>query len=96
MSEGAAIERWAALVLLVTSLVASTWLRWQAEAVAEQTNAREQQLEHLAGLMAQRDRGAGASLAAFDGLFPGHCVVWQQIAAGSVLALRPLLDEVRR
>ena len=55
--------------------------------VASTISAREQQLEHLAIVMAGRHGGDDASLASLDGLFPDHRLVWRQTDAGAVLTL---------
>jgi hypothetical protein len=95
MRVAAAIERGGALLLLATSLWAAAWLGQEAKEVRGRASEREQKLDQLASLMAERG-AAGGSLAQFDGLFPGHHVVWQQTAAGPVLALCAVPDEVRR
>jgi len=96
MREGAAIERWGAFLLLATSLWAAAWLGQEAKNVVGRTSVREQQLERLGILIAERGQADGGSLDTFDGLFPGHQVVWQQTAAGPVLALRAVPDEASR
>jgi hypothetical protein len=96
MREGAAIERWGAFLLLATSLWAAAWLGQEARNVVGRTSVREQQLERLSILLAERGKVDDASLATFDGLFPGHQVVWQQTTAGPVLALRAVPDEAPR
>lgn len=95
MRRAAAIEFVAALLLLATSFWAAAWLGQEATHVRERTSVREQQLGQLAGLMAERGKADRGSLDAFDGLFPGHQVVWQQTSAGPVLALRIVPAEVR-
>ena len=85
--QGTRVERWAAFLLLATSFSAASWVRWEAMVVAGTISAREQQLEHLAIVMAGRHGGAAASLASLDGLFPDHRLVWRPTDAGAVLTL---------
>jgi len=95
-AQGTRVERWGAFLLLATSISAFSWLRWETMIMAGSVSAREQQLEHLATLMAPRNRVDAAALGSLDGLFLGHRVVWRQTDAGSVLTLSSAPEDGRR